>query len=866
MYNNEERQFWIINKAPQRKESRDFNGNIIIELTYIDDKPLEGDGIAVPRDNKLGGLLIGNHEGKHKYLTPRGEIEIEIFNRATYKPSQFDGEYATDILIRLANDGKIYSYQNIAKILSLQNEINEAKEQLENATNEEAKLLLHRIAEKEEEKKTYLNRAQSFIRKYAELRYQPIPDEKQDSIRRSKIFDGALIINGGPGTGKTTILIQRIKFLIAPTIEEYKALTNSQREILFDQKTSWIFFSPNELLALFLRNNMKLEELKADTERVKVWASHKNELVKAYRFVTETKRPFLIYNKAEGLNLFVYNSKSISNIIEGLNSFFLIFQKEKLNKVLEIDVATFKWKIIGQSIQNYIKDKTNPRNIEELIRLYLNLANNFKRESDSIADEYASIIKVVASRLQVVIQKDAVRRSALFELLKKWKTESQEIDDDDDEETDIEREDFDEKEELTAFDFERDFFTKLKSLSRKQALKKFDKSTRFSKRDKELLQLIPEISDQSEYDILGQTAYFKKYFERITKGIVSNILREIPMIYKKYRREQLNSKSTNWNLTMLSNLVSKDKNSRIHSDEQALLLLFVNSIVLKLYKSSQEEYKTINHPYVNGFKYYCKPVIGIDEATDFSIIDLIAIHSFGHPEFSSVTLSGDIMQRMTSEGITSWQDVIEAIPNTEIRDLEISYRQSPTLLSLAKAIYKKSTGQSANYQSYITKDETEPKPLMLISEDEDEKLNWIANRILEIYVAYGGSIPSIAIFLPEENQLEEFAYKLGSLDTLADVGILVKACRNGEVLGDKNTVRVFSIRVIKGLEFESVFFHNIDDLLKQELDNDLLLKYLYVGLSRATFYLGLTLSKGLSEGISFIAESFDSTGKTWTLS
>ena len=866
LYNNEERQFWIINKAPQRKESRDFNGNIIIELTYIDDKPLEGDGIAVPRDNKLGGLLIGNHEGKHKYLTPRGEIEIEIFNRATYKPSQFDGEYATDILIRLANDGKIYSYQNIAKILSLQNEINEAKEQLENATNEEAKLLLHRIAEKEEEKKTYLNRAQSFIRKYAELRYQPIPDEKQDSIRRSKIFDGALIINGGPGTGKTTILIQRIKFLIAPTIEEYKALTNSQREILFDQKTSWIFFSPNELLALFLRNNMKLEELKADTERVKVWASHKNELVKAYRFVTETKRPFLIYNKAEGLNLFVYNSKSISNIIEGLNSFFLIFQKEKLNKVLEIDVATFKWKIIGQSIQNYIKDKTNPRNIEELIRLYLNLANNFKRESDSIADEYASIIKVVASRLQVVIQKDAVRRSALFELLKKWKTESQEIDDDDDEETDIEREDFDEKEELTAFDFERDFFTKLKSLSRKQALKKFDKSTRFSKRDKELLQLIPEISDQSEYDILGQTAYFKKYFERITKGIVSNILREIPMIYKKYRREQLNSKSTNWNLTMLSNLVSKDKNSRIHSDEQALLLLFVNSIVLKLYKSSQEEYKTINHPYVNGFKYYCKPVIGIDEATDFSIIDLIAIHSFGHPEFSSVTLSGDIMQRMTSEGITSWQDVIEAIPNTEIRDLEISYRQSPTLLSLAKAIYKKSTGQSANYQSYITKDETEPKPLMLISEDEDEKLNWIANRILEIYVAYGGSIPSIAIFLPEENQLEEFAYKLGSLDTLADVGILVKACRNGEVLGDKNTVRVFSIRVIKGLEFESVFFHNIDDLLKQELDNDLLLKYLYVGLSRATFYLGLTLSKGLSEGISFIAESFDSTGKTWTLS
>ena len=93
------------------------------------------------------------------------------------------------------------------------------------------------------------------------------------------------IINGGPGTGKTTSLIQRIKFLISPSIEEYKSLNQSQKDILFNQKTSWIFYSPNELLALFLQNSMKMEELTADTERVKVWASHKNELVKAYKLV-----------------------------------------------------------------------------------------------------------------------------------------------------------------------------------------------------------------------------------------------------------------------------------------------------------------------------------------------------------------------------------------------------------------------------------------------------------------------------------------------------------------------------------------------------------------------------------------------------
>jgi hypothetical protein len=866
LYNKEEQQFWLITKeATVVLFQRDINGNPIPETAYSETTTLKGDGFLVPRDSKLGGLLIEQHEGRHKFQTPKGEIEIEIFNRATYKPSLVEGEFATDILLRLSGDARTYSFQNIAKILSLQNEIDEETEQLETATTEEAKLLVERIAEKEKEKQTYLDKAQSFIRKYAELRYQPILDPLQEAIKRSRIFDGALIINGGPGTGKTTSMIQRIKFLISTSIEEYKPLSQPQKDILFNQKTSWIFYSPNELLALFLRNSMKLEELTADTERVKVWASHKNELVKTYRFVSETKRPFLIYNKASGVNLFSNHSKNVLNIIEGLGNYYMSFQIDKLNKVSEIDVSPFKWKIVGQSIQNYIRGKINVKNTEELIRLYINLTSNFKKETEAIAEEYAALIKLVASRIQVTIQKDNEREIVLSVLLKQWKTETQDNEEDDDDDAEIEQEDFDEKEELTAFDFERELFTKLKSLCRKQALKKFDKNTRFSKRDKELIQLIPEISEQREYDALGQTAYFKKNFERITKGIVANILREIPMVYKKYRREQLNSKSKNWNLSILDDLVKKDKNSRIHSDEQALLLSFVNSIVLKIYKTSNEEFKSINHSYIKGFKDNCKPVIGIDEATDFSIIDLIAINSFGHPELSSITLSGDLMQRMTSEGITSWEDFTQAIPNSEVKGLQVSYRQSPTLLSLAKAIYQKSTGQAANYESYIAKDEAEPKPLMFVSQDEDDKLQWIANRILEIYRAYGNSIPSIAIFLPEENQLEGFATKLGGLDTLADIGILVKACRDGQVLGDKNTVRVFSIKVIKGLEFESVFFHNIDDLQTQHLDYDLFLKYLYVGLSRATFYLGLTLSNELSKDISFIEGSFDRTGKTWEL-
>ncbi|MEZ5002150.1 MAG: ATP-binding domain-containing protein [Chitinophagales bacterium] len=865
-YHNEEQQFWLINKqATVVQFQRDLNGNIIPETGFSAATTYKGDGFPVPRDSKLGGLLIQFHEGKHKYQTPKGEIEIEIFNRASYNPSIYDGEYATDILIKLAGDSKTHSFQNISKILSLQIEIDKEKEKLEHATDQEAQQLIQRIADKEAEMKSYLDKAQGFIRKYAELRYQPILDPIQESIKRSKIFDGSLIINGGPGTGKTTSLIQRIKFLISPSIEEYTTLNQSQKDILFNQKTSWIFYSPNELLALFLRNSMKMEELTADTERVKVWGSHKNELVKAYKLVdTATKRPFLIYNKSQGKSLFVNKPKNIQEIVSGLNKFYLDFQKDKLNKVSEIDVSQFKWRNTGLSIQKYLNDKKNVKNIDDLIRLFLNLNETYKAESDKIAEEYSSLIKQVAGRIQVIITKDSARATALADILNQWKNSYQDTEeDDDDDDTEIELEDFEEKEEQTAFDFERELFTKLKSLCRKQALKKFDKNTKFSKRDRELLKQIPEVEQQNEYDQIGQTAFFKKFFERIIKGVLANVLREIPMTYKKHRREQLASKNKNWDLLILDELVKKDKNSRIHSNEQALLLLFTNSVCFSLSKGFQRQFNSLNHPYLNAFKTNCKPVIGIDEATDFSIIDLLAINSFRHPQLSSVTLSGDIMQRMTNDGLTSWEDFSNVVAGTERKDLEVSYRQSPTLLSLAQSIYEKSTGNKANYKSYIEKDTAEPKPLFLVSDDEDEKLNWIAERIIEIYKAYGDSIPSIAIFLPNENQLEAFANKLGNLDTLSDVGILVKACRNGEVLGDKNTVRIFSIDKIKGLEFEAVFFHNLDELQDQSLSTDLLLKYLYVGLSRATFYLGLTVAEELNSDLNFILENFDRTGKTW---
>src|SRR5690606_1445878 len=101
-------------------------------------------------------------------------------------------------------------------------------------------------------------------------------------------------------------------------------------------------------------------------------------------------------------------------------------------------------------------------------------------------------------------------------------------------------------------------------------------------------------------------------------------------------------------------------------------------------------------------------------------------------------------------------------------------------------------------------------------------------------------IPSIAIFLPLDGDVESFARDLGDIDMLADVGIRVRASKDGNILGDNNMVRVFPVDFIKGMEFEAVFFHNMHLLEHKYSTEEMIMKNLYVGLSRASFYMGIT--------------------------
>ncbi|AGH50161.1 hypothetical protein G432_12200 [Sphingomonas sp. MM-1] len=118
-----------------------------------------------------------------------------------------------------------------------------------------------------------------------------------------------------------------------------------------------------------------------------------------------------------------------------------------------------------------------------------------------------------------------------------------------------------------------------------------------------------------------------------------------------------------------------------------------------------------------------------------------------------------------------------------------------------------------------------------------ELIEWLGDRICEIE-DFSGQLPSIAILVNESASMAPIA--AGLSERLESRNIRAVACPDGQVMGQENDVRVFEVEHIKGLEFEAVFFVDVDKLEQRE--PDLFDKYIYVGATRAATYLGVTCS------------------------
>ena len=544
------------------------------------------------------------------------------------------------------------------------------------------------IAKKEsalQEAKARVENFMGFIRNEVSLRSQHILDPAQEEAKRAHFYDGVpILIEGGPGTGKTTTMIQRLKFLIdCSAIDDYgDHLSTKQKEQLKAKGiNSWKFFSPTPLLLRYLMKNMNEEGLGAvEGENIITIGDFRKMMLNEYQLhKMDTDGPFKDYKKSSEQPLIFAPQTAIKEF----EAFCVRNSRQILLAAATLKTDSYSWHTSARNIKEYCSRAAKVNNMEQLMNLFNSMQDNEQKAVKDITNNYKEVLQKSATIIQRELQQFPEKLKKLRELFKKWEMESQQDLSEDNEDEMDESNEADFEEDLRV-DFETSLYANLKKALRNVALQGVDNSHKVPSKDKELMSIVGDANSKVDMTEIGELALFMKKYAFLCRGIESNVINQIPRLYKVYRKSLLKiGSSACYNLPLLKQIVNKDKNKHLHHDEQDLLIGFINNMAMSIARRSKDRYeKLLRNKYIRAYNDNCCMVIGIDEATDYTVLDYYLMYSFRSYVCSAVSMCGDLMQGLNYQGVVAWSEIEKVIPNLQISSLAVSYRQLPTLTPL----------------------------------------------------------------------------------------------------------------------------------------------------------------------------------------
>jgi superfamily I DNA/RNA helicase len=326
---------------------------------------------------------------------------------------------------------------------------------------------------------------------------------------------------------------------------------------------------------------------------------------------------------------------------------------------------------------------------------------------------------------------------------------------------------------------------------------------------------------------------------RVLDGAARDLVGAVPAIYARFRRRSA------------SRGVYYRKDAEASSFSSVLSPLETDVVILAMLRNARRSLERLpDAAWLQSITGRYVMQLFVDEATDFSSVQLACMLELSHPKLRSWFACGDFRQRITKSGITShdeieWLGRVAQVQNLEVREITSEYRQSERLKALARALWDER--DSSGITNHAETPADDPAPLLVESISGGLLARWLANRILEVERLVG-RLPSIAVFVDSEHSIDEVVKSTAVF--LAARNIQIVGCRDGRDVGNSQEVRVFDIQHIKGLEFEAVFFVGVDALAERM--PDLFDRYIYVGVTRAATFLGITCRTRLPEKLESI--------------
>ena len=676
-----------------------------------------------------------------------------------------------------------------------------------------------------------------------ELRDQPILDKYQDEIFRLPL-DVRLAIFGPPGTGKTTTLIKRLGLKLDP---EY--LTAEERELVratvagsARHAQSWIMFTPTELLKQYVKEAFARESVPASDLHIYTWTDYRRDLARNKFGILRTAARTGSFVMKEGLPSLqpatLERQRQWFTDFEKwqAEAFWTDLQAHAKSLAINSDPAVAK---IGARLEGIIGGGASGRSASAFISIYdtagelQSLISRLKSETDST--------------IRAAIALELARDRTLLDQLGRFVSTL----DDFVEETD--EQDGEEEEEIgqarlgreAAFDaYAGAIRAKARSVASGRSLSRLSRSGKIADwlGDRRIA-----VGDLHSLGVSLQVQSCARRFASPIRRYFSGL----PARYRRFRRERQSEgrwySRGEFGPTDIGPL-----------EVDVILLEFLRGMRALLSDRrvardfAQERFATLQ--VVQGLY---RTQIAVDEATDFSPVQLACMAALCDPSAESLIACGDFNQRITSWGSRSNADLTWVFSDFDIRAINITYRHSRQLNELARSIVLLSTPDApvAQLPRYVDNEGVEPVLATNLT-DNDAVAEWLANRIGEIE-QFTHVLPSIAVLVSNEDDVVPLAEALN--ERLTSKNIRAVPCPRGTMAGHENDVRVFDVQHIKGLEFEAVFFVGLDRLAEQ--DPELFDKYLYVGATRAAMYLGLaTAADSLPSRIRSLKDRF---GDKW---
>ena len=520
-----------------------------------------------------------------------------------------------------------------------------------------------------------------YIRKQGEMRYSLIVDPIQTGIMSDNLFNGkTVVIKGGPGTGKTTTMIHRLAYLTDTfaikedeknKLNKYKISTSQRKQLLDAIKTNrdWMFFSPSQMLKEYLAEAMKKEGLTNTSEKVWNWKDYCRMILQENYHLLEmndSNAPFKVCYLTDPL---FYQNSDIINVFTSFYLEQLRCIKEQLPQ-LSTEGTVYKWTAIAQNIQKRFEDTEN-YDLAHFVSLFITLESVYGNDCKKILSERNNALGELAEKICLLLDRDKESKTNIEDI---FELSSDELIEEDSEVEELSNEESEETSNLISKiqegikpllgkkQIEHPLAGEIQKWLKSYCLSKVSKAKELSDVQKfieEILQPVIEDKFDNEIKRIGELTIFEQ-FAQYTRGVRSIMLNVIPTRYRKFRTYLNKIKYEGCDQKLLREIMQRKQGKELHFQEQALLLGFINTLVKQIKTTTSVKYK---HDYIEAYEEVARPIIGVDEATDFSICEIYAIQSLLTREFNSLTFCGDSMQRMTSYGIKTWKELEDVVVN-----------------------------------------------------------------------------------------------------------------------------------------------------------------------------------------------------------